>query len=87
MRARSRGGEQLDDLFDGFVGAVVGGLDAVPARATPSRSTSKKPTPLSAIDWNGHYCIEGAAFVYTDRDTGRITTVLGYPTNKLASEE
>src|SRR6266481_531853 len=31
--------------------------------------------------------IEGAAFVYTDRDTGRITTVLGYPTNKLAPEE
>src|SRR6266446_5971809 len=40
-----------------------------------------------AIDWKGHYRIEGAAFVYTDRDTGRITTVLGYPTNKLAPEE
>ena len=39
-----------------------------------------------AIDWKGHYRIEGAAFVYTDRDTGRITTVLGYPTNKLAPE-
>lgn len=39
------------------------------------------------IDWKGHYRIEGAAFVYTDRDTGRITAVLGYPTEKLASEE
>src|SRR5437588_6452548 len=29
-----------------------------------------------AIDWKGHYRIEGAAFVYTDRDTGRITSVL-----------
>jgi len=37
-----------------------------------------------AIDWKGHYRIEGAAFVYTERDTGRITTVLGYPTDKLA---
>jgi hypothetical protein len=37
-----------------------------------------------AIDWKGHYRIEGAAFVYTDRNTGRITTVLGYPTDKLA---
>src|SRR6266480_107714 len=40
-----------------------------------------------AIDWKGHYRIEGAAFVYTDRDTGRITTVLGYPTSNLAPEE
>ena len=40
-----------------------------------------------SIEWKGHYRIEGTAFVYTDRDTGRITTVLGYPTNKLTPEE
>jgi hypothetical protein len=40
-----------------------------------------------AIDWNGHYRIEGAAFVYTDRHTGRTTIVLGYPIDKLAKEE
>jgi hypothetical protein len=40
-----------------------------------------------AIDWEGHYRIEGAAFVYTDHDTGRITTVLGYPTDNLAKQE
>ena len=40
-----------------------------------------------AIDWTGHYRIEGAAFAYTDRDTGRTTTVLGYPTNLLAPQE
>ncbi len=40
-----------------------------------------------AIDWKGHYSIEGAAFVYTDRDSGRITTVLGYPTDLLAPQE
>ena len=40
-----------------------------------------------AIDWKGHYRIEGAAFVYTDRDTGRTTTILGYPTEKLAPAE
>ena len=40
-----------------------------------------------AIDWKGHYRIEGAAFVYTDRDTGRSTTVFGYPTDKLTREE
>lgn len=40
-----------------------------------------------AIDWKGHYRIEGAAFVYSDRDSGRTTAILGYPTNKLAPEE
>jgi hypothetical protein len=36
-----------------------------------------------AIEWKGHYRIEGTAFVYIDRDTGRTITVLGYPTDKL----
>ena len=40
-----------------------------------------------AIDWKGHYRIEGPAFVYTDRDSGRTTTVLGYPTDLLAPHE
>ena len=35
----------------------------------------------------GHYRIEGAAFIYTDRDTGRSTAVLGYPTALLAQQE
>src|SRR5712672_2340641 len=40
-----------------------------------------------AINWKGHYRIEGAAFIYTDRDTGRTTTVIGYATDKLATGE
>ena len=36
-----------------------------------------------AIGWKGRYRIEGAAFVYSDDDTGRIATILGYPTDKL----
>jgi len=36
-----------------------------------------------AIEWKGHYRIEGPAFVYADQDTGRVTTILGYPTPKL----
>ena len=36
-----------------------------------------------AIGWKGHYRIEGATFVYVDRDSGRVTTTLGYPTHKL----
>ena len=39
------------------------------------------------IDWKGHYRIEGAAFVYTERSTGRTTAILGYPTELLLSPE
>jgi len=38
-----------------------------------------------AIGWKGHYRIEGLAFIYFDQDTGRVSTILGYPTDKLAS--
>ena len=36
-----------------------------------------------AIDWKGRYRIEGSSFVYSDYDTGRVTTILGYPVDKL----
>jgi cell division topological specificity factor MinE len=37
------------------------------------------------IDWKGRYRIEGDAFVYMDRETGRLATIHGYPTHKLAN--
>ena len=37
-----------------------------------------------AIGWKGNYRIEDRAFVYIDRKSGRIITVLGYPTAKIA---
>jgi hypothetical protein len=37
-----------------------------------------------AIGWKGNYHIEGRAFVYADREAGRIITILGYPTAKIA---
>jgi len=36
------------------------------------------------IGWKGRYRIEGGAFVYTDRKSGRVTAILGYPTAKMA---
>jgi hypothetical protein len=36
-----------------------------------------------AIGWKGHYRIEGPAFVYSDHDSGRVTTILGYPIDQL----
>ena len=40
-----------------------------------------------AIEWKGSYRINGPTFVYSDRDTGRVITILGYPTDKLAGVE
>ena len=37
-----------------------------------------------AIDWKGNYRIDGGAFVYTDRKSGRVTAITGYPTAKIA---
>jgi len=36
-----------------------------------------------AIGWKGHYRIEGPAIVYSDHDSGRVTTILGYPIDQL----
>jgi hypothetical protein len=36
------------------------------------------------IGWKGRYRIEGPAFVYSDQDTGRTTTIIGYPIDKLS---
>jgi hypothetical protein len=37
-----------------------------------------------AIGWKGNYQFDGDAFVFMDRDTARVTTILGYPTRRLA---
>src|ERR1700739_1089543 len=36
-----------------------------------------------AIVWKCPFRIEGPAFIYVDRNTGRISTILGYPTHQL----
>ena len=40
-----------------------------------------------AIEWKGNYRINGPAFVFSDRDTGRVIPILGYPTDKLVDIE
>ena len=54
-----------------------------PATATPTPSTSKKTIALSSSIGSA-YRIEGPAFVYSDRQTRRVSTILGYPTRLLA---
>ncbi len=37
-----------------------------------------------AIKWKGQYEIDGDAFIYTDWETARIVTILGYPVRHIA---
>jgi hypothetical protein len=36
------------------------------------------------VAWTGHYRIDGAAFIYSDRISGRGFTILGYPIDRIA---
>jgi hypothetical protein len=36
------------------------------------------------IGWKGRYRLDGPAFVYSDQETGRVVTILRYPTERIA---
>jgi hypothetical protein len=38
------------------------------------------------IEWMGTYRIDGPAFVYMEKDSKRIRTILGYPTRHILEE-
>jgi hypothetical protein len=40
-----------------------------------------------AIEWKGSYRIEGDAFTYSDNESGRVTTIHGYPTTEIVDTE
>ena len=65
-------------------------LDSADRRATRlARDGASEPIHIQetdttfAIGWKGRYRIEGSTFVYSDHDSGRVTTILGYPVEKL----
>jgi len=39
------------------------------------------------IAWPGAYRLDGPAFIYTDRQTRRVSTIIGYPAQLLAAAE
>ena len=67
-------------------------LDAEDGLAAPlAREGEPEPIHIAethanfTIDWKGDYRIEGAAFVFVDRNTRATRAILGYPTHKLAT--
>src|SRR5208337_1404498 len=57
-----------------------------------ARDGDPEPTALEETDtsfqiaWPGSYRLDGPAFVYTDRHSRRVSTILGYPTQLLAKD-
>jgi len=39
-----------------------------------------------AIEWVGTYHIDGPAFVYTEKRSGRVRAILGYPTRDILNQ-
>jgi hypothetical protein len=65
-------------------------LDAEDGLAAPlARDGQPEPIHIEetdanfTIDWKGNYRIEGAAFVFVDRNTRATRAILGYPTQNL----
>jgi predicted house-cleaning NTP pyrophosphatase (Maf/HAM1 superfamily) len=58
-------------------------LSLAPVPEEDRDCTSVETETRFAIGWKGNYRIEGAAFIFTDRNSGRVVTILGYPTQRL----
>lgn len=39
-----------------------------------------------AIGWKGEYRIDGKAFVYREKDSGNVRSIIGYPTQRISQE-
>jgi hypothetical protein len=58
------------------------------ARDGDPESVALEETDTSfQIAWPGSYRLDGPAFVYTDRQSRRVSTIIGYPTQLLAAAE
>lgn len=69
----------LLDPADHLAAPVAQGGDPLPVHV---EETAKNFT----IGWTGTYRIDGPAFVYTEKDSRRIRTILGYPTEHLLAQ-
>jgi len=73
------------DTGDAWLLDVTDQLAAPLARGGDPEPIHLEETDTSfAIGWKGHYHIEGTAFIYADRDSGRVRTIFGYPTQAIA---
>jgi len=69
----------LLDPADHLAVPVAQGGDPLPLHL---EETDKNVT----IEWMGTYHIDGPVFVYTEKDSGRVRTILGYPTRHIVEQ-
>src|SRR5437588_12085391 len=74
--ATETGDAWLLDKEDGLAAALARDGDPEPVHIEETDANF-------TIEWKGHYHIEGAAFIFVDRNTRGTRTILGYPTQKL----
>jgi len=73
------------DTGDAWLLDVTDQLAAPLARDGDPEPIHLEETDTSfAIGWKGNYRIEGTAFICAERDSGRVRTILGYPTQTIA---
>src|SRR5271165_6194138 len=59
---------------------------ASPTTANPESIAFEETDGSFQIAWPGGYRLDGPAFVYTDRHSRRVSTILGYPTHHLPKD-
>ena len=74
--ATETGDAWLLDKEDGLAAALARDGDPEPVHIEETDANF-------TIEWKGYYRIEGAAFIFVDRNTRGTRTILGYPTQKL----
>ena len=74
--ATETGDAWLLDKEDGLAAALARDGDPEPVHIEETDANF-------TIEWKGHYLIEGAAFIFVDRNTRGTRTILGYPKQKL----
>ena len=69
----------LLDVSDQLAIPIARGGDALSIHIEESYSNF-------SVSWMGSYQINGAAFIYCEKDSGRVSTILGYPTRKILNQ-
>lgn len=67
------------DPLDQLATPIASDRDALPVHIEDTKTNF-------AVGWKGNYRIDGAAFVFREKDSGNVRTILGYPTDRIINQ-
>jgi hypothetical protein len=67
------------DPLDQLATPIASDGDALPVHIEDTKTNF-------AVGWEGNYRIDGAAFVFREKDSGNVRTILGYPTDRIINQ-